>query len=558
MDKIWWKEGVVYQIYPRSFNDSNNDGVGDIPGIIAKLDYIKKLGVDIIWLCPIYKSPNDDNGYDISDYTDIMDEFGTMVDFDNLLAEVKKRNLRLIMDLVVNHSSDEHEWFQESRSSIDNPKRDYYTWRKGKNGGPPNNYESFFGGDAWQFDELTKEYYLHLFTKKQPDLNWENPKVRQEVYNLMKFWLDKGIDGFRMDVISLISKREFTDTTYSDFADTIKKVYANGPRVHEFLKEMNKEVLAHYDIMTVGEGPGVLLENALNYVSADAKELNMIFQFDHMFIDHGPNGKFDYKPYDLKRFKSIFNQWDKEVAEKGWNSIFLGNHDFPRIVSRFGNDKLYWKQSAKALGLLLQTLRGTSYIYQGDEIGMSNVAFDSIDDYRDVETWNAYETVKNQGGDLHHFMKMLHIQGRDNARTPMQWDSTRNAGFSESTPWIKVNPNHTKINVEDQDSDSDSILNFYRELLIIRKRHTTLVYGEYECIQPYHDKVFAYWRWDDDDKYLVLINMSDSDQEFEVDEKFVLEKSDLLISNLSKSVKNLKGTNIDLEPWEACLYQIGS
>ncbi|MFT6867342.1 MAG: oligo-1,6-glucosidase [Cyclobacteriaceae bacterium] len=556
MEKIWWKEGVVYQIYPRSFNDSNNDGIGDIPGIIEKLDYIKDLGVDIIWLCPVYKSPNDDNGYDISDYTDIMDEFGTMADFDKLLSEVKNRGLRLIMDLVVNHSSDEHKWFLDSRSSKDHSKRDYYIWRPAKEGGPPNNYQSFFGGDAWKYDGLTQEYYLHLFTKKQPDLNWENPELRQEIYKLMKFWLDKGIDGFRMDVISLISKRSFGDTPYLDFTETVKKVYANGPRVHEFLKEMHDEVIVHYDMMTVGEGPGVELDNALSYVSSDENELNMIFQFDHMFMDHGPGGKFDYQPYDLKQFKSIFNAWDKRLADKGWNSIFLGNHDFPRIVSRFGNDKEYWKESAKALGLVLQTLRGTAYIYQGDEIGMTNVAFDSISDYRDIETHNSYKKAKREGADMNHFMKMVHIQGRDNARTPMQWDDSHNAGFSFVNPWIKTNPNYKTINAQHQEHDSDSILNFYKHILIIRKAHPTLVYGDYQCIQPDHPQVFAYWRWEPEHVYLILINMSSDNCSFEIDDMFEIHESQLLLSNLNQSQKIISDSYIDLDPWEALLFKV--
>ncbi|MFT7239246.1 MAG: oligo-1,6-glucosidase, partial [Cyclobacteriaceae bacterium] len=427
MERIWWKEGVVYQIYPRSFNDSNGDGIGDIQGIIQKLDYLKSLGVDIIWLCPIFSSPNDDNGYDISDYREVMTEFGSMADFDLLLAEMKKRNLRLLMDLVVNHSSDEHAWFVESRSSLDSPKRDYYIWKKGVNGGPPNNWQSFFGGDAWRYDEQTDEYFLRLFTSKQPDLNWENDNVRREVYDVMKFWLDKGIDGFRMDVISLISKRGYEDTPFEELNETVQKVYANGPRVHEFLQEMNKEVMSKYDMMTVGEGPGIALENGLDYVGIGRKELNMVFHFDHMFIDHGPEGKFDFQPYDLIKFKKIFSDWDKELASKGWNSIFLGNHDFPRIVSRFGNDQEYWKESAKALGLLLHTLRGTTYIYQGDEIGMTNVAFPTIEDYRDIETHNVFQEVKKNNGDLDALMKQIHIQGRDNARTPIQWSAATNA-----------------------------------------------------------------------------------------------------------------------------------
>ena len=376
MNKVWWKESVVYQIYPRSFKDANNDGIGDLKGIVQKIDYIRNLGVDVIWLCPIYKSPNDDNGYDISDYTDIMAEFGTMDDFDELLKAAHDRGLKIIMDLVVNHTSDEHPWFLASRKSKDNPYRDYYYWRKGSNGSAPNNWQSFFKGSAWEPDKNSEEYYLHLFSKKQPDLNWENPAVRQEVHNLMKFWLDKGIDGFRMDVIPLISKNiHFPDTDYKKFYDVIEHVYANGPRVHEFLREMHEKVLSKYDIMTVGEGPGVTPDNANLYVGCNRKELNMIFHFGHLYLGSGKNGKYDVAPWNLQEFKNIFNIWDKALAGDGWNSIFLGNHDFSRIVSRFGNDVQYRKESAKLLAMLLLSMRGTVFLYQGDEIGMTNVAF---------------------------------------------------------------------------------------------------------------------------------------------------------------------------------------
>jgi oligo-1,6-glucosidase len=555
MERIWWKEGVVYQIYPRSFNDSNGDGIGDIQGIIQKLDYLKSLGVDIIWLCPIFSSPNDDNGYDISDYREVMTEFGSMADFDLLLAEMKKRNLRLLMDLVVNHSSDEHAWFVESRSSLDSPKRDYYIWKKGVNGGPPNNWQSFFGGDAWRYDEQTDEYFLRLFTSKQPDLNWENDNVRREVYDVMKFWLDKGIDGFRMDVISLISKRGYEDTPFEELNETVQKVYANGPRVHEFLQEMNKEVMSKYDMMTVGEGPGIALENGLDYVGIGRKELNMVFHFDHMFIDHGPEGKFDFQPYDLIKFKKIFSDWDKELASKGWNSIFLGNHDFPRIVSRFGNDQEYWKESAKALGLLLHTLRGTTYIYQGDEIGMTNVAFPTIEDYRDIETHNVFQEVKKNNGDLDALMKQIHIQGRDNARTPIQWSAATNAGFTNGNPWIKLNPNFKEINVESQQADPSSVLNFYRRLVKFRKDNLTLVYGNSQDIALTNPNILAYWRWDDNKVFLVAINMSTSVSSVDIDEKFDLDNSELLLSNVDNEPV-LKNRSLELFPWQAVVYKI--
>ncbi|MEQ8546775.1 MAG: alpha-glucosidase [Cyclobacteriaceae bacterium] len=555
MERIWWKEGIVYQIYPRSFNDSNGDGIGDIAGIIEKLDYIKSLGVDIIWLCPVYSSPNDDNGYDISDYRQIMTEFGTMADFDLLLSEMKKRELKLVMDLVVNHTSDEHAWFVESRSSKDNPKRDYYIWKKGVNGGPPNNWQSFFGGDAWRYDAQTDEYFLRLFTSKQPDLNWENEEVRKEVYDIMKFWLDKGIDGFRMDVISLISKRGYDDTPYKEFNTTIQKVYANGTRVHEFLQEMNREVISKYDMLTVGEGPGIAVENGLDYVQADRKELNMIFHFDHMFIDHGPGGKFDYRPYDLVTFKKVFSRWEKELAGKGWNSIFLGNHDFPRIVSRFGDDEAYWKESAKALALLLHSLRGTTYIYQGDEIGMTNVAFPSIEDYRDIETHNVYKEVAAENGNLKALMNQIHIQGRDNARTPIQWSTQQYAGFTTGEPWIKLNPNFDQINVASQENDADSILNFYRKVVALRKKHLTLVYGEHTDIALDHKQIFAYWRHDDTNAYLVLFNMSKTDAVLNVGNAFDLTEKLLIICNMD-SEPDFTDSEVKLKPWQAALYKI--
>jgi len=554
MERIWWKEGVVYQVYPRSFNDSNGDGIGDIPGIIQKLDYIKSLGVDIIWLCPVYSSPNDDNGYDISDYRQIMNEFGTMADFDELLSEMKKRELKLVMDLVVNHSSDEHQWFVESRKSKESPKRDYYIWRKGKDGGPPNNWQSFFGGDAWRYDQQTDEYFLRLFTSKQPDLNWENTVVRQEVYDIMKFWLDKGIDGFRMDVISLISKRNYNDTRYQEFNETIQKVYANGPRVHEFLQEMNKEVMANYEMMTVGEGPGIALENGLDYVAEHRNELNMVFHFDHMFIDHGPNGKFDYQPYDLVKFKKVFSDWDKQLAGKGWNSIFLGNHDFPRIVSRFGNDKEYWKESAKALGLLLHAMRGTTYIYQGDEIGITNVAFEKIEDYRDIETHNFYNDTVEKGEDISALMHQIHIQGRDNARTPMQWSNAKEAGFTKGKPWIKLNPNFHDINVEAQENDPNSILNFYRSLIKMRKENLTIVYGEYEDIEISHPSIFAFWRYDGEHKYLVAINMSETASSIHLKSDVQISEWDLIIENGTDLI-SINANELFLKPWQAVIYK---
>lgn len=552
MNKQWWKEAVIYQIYPRSFNDTSGDGIGDISGIIDKLDYIKSLGVDVVWLCPIYESPNDDNGYDISDYYNIMTEFGTMADFDRMLAEMKKRDLKLLMDLVANHTSDEHPWFVESRSSKDNPKRDYYIWRQGKNGDPPNNWQSYFSGNAWTHDPTTDEYYLHLFTKKQPDLNWDNKKVRQEIYDIMRFWLDKGINGFRMDVISVISKRNYNDTPYKDFWETVNKVYANGPRVHEFLKEMYENVLSHYNVMSVGEGSGIDIENAIKYVGEERKELNMVFHFDIMTMDHGPEGKFDYRKYDFVQFKKIYRKWDERLKNNGWNSIFLGNHDFPRMISRFGNDEEYWVESAKALAMLLMTMRGTPYIYQGDEIGMTNVAFPSITDYRDVETLNAYRVIEKENSNIEKMLKAIHVQGRDNARTPVHWNNEPMAGFTSGEPWINVNPNYKKINVAKQEKDPDSILNFYREMVAFRKHHPTLVYGDFEMIQEENNRVFAYLREDEENQYLVIINFSEEENTFELDDQLDRSKAVLAVSNYPEP----KPSFFDLYPWQANLYEL--
>lgn len=510
MKKSWWKESVVYQIYPRSFKDSNGDGIGDIPGIISKLDYIQSLGIDIIWVCPVYDSPNDDNGYDISDYHNIMSEFGDMNDFDELLKGIHSRGMKLIMDLVPNHTSDEHKWFKESRKSKDNPYRDYYYWRKGDGNEAPTNWPGFFGGNTWEYDESTGEYYLHLFSKKQPDLNWENPKVRKEIQDIVKFWLDKGIDGFRMDVISLISKRlDFSNAETNDFNEIINEYYANGPRIHEFLKELNSNVLSKYDIMTVGEGPGINQQNAPLYVGEDRNELNMVFHFGHMYIDNGPGGKYDPKPVDLVDFKKVFIEWDKALDKKGWGSIFLGNHDFSRMVSRFGDTKNYWSESSKLLATVLFTLKGTVYVYQGDEIGMTNVAFDSIDDYRDIETLNSWKEAEVAGKDMSEFMKLVHMQSRDNARTPIQWNTEVNAGFSTGSPWICVNENFESINVTSQEIDPNSILNYYRKLIAFRKENSVLVYGQFEPLDINHEKVFAYKRFDDEVEFLLLHNFSD-------------------------------------------------
>ena len=548
MKKTWWKEGIVYQIYPRSFKDSTGNGVGDIYGIIEKLDYIKSLGVNMIWICPIYSSPNDDNGYDISDYRKISEEFGGNKAFDILLKEMHKRDLKLIMDLVANHSSDEHKWFQESKKGENNPYHDYYIWKRGDFDVPPNNWLSVFSGSAWQWDSNLNKYYLHLFTKKQPDLNWENPKVRDEIYDVLNFWFSKGVDGFRMDVISFISKRlDFPPAEEgATLSDMMENIYANGPRIHEFLKEMNKKVLSKYDIVTVGEGPGVNLKTGLKYVDENEKELDMVFHFDHLQIDFGPEGKFDPQTVDFIKFKKVFSDWDLYLKDKGWNSIFLGNHDFSRIVSRFGNDKKYRNQSAKLLATLLMTLRGTPYVYQGDEIGMTNIKYPSIDYYDDIETRNAWKEAEEQGKDMDIFLKAVHKQSRDNARTPLQWDNSRNAGFSSSKPWLDVNENYNKINVELQQGNPDSILNYYREIIRIRKNNSTLIYGDFLDLEPSNEKLFIYKRWDKQKTFIIVLNFSNDKTQWDI---YNFDSMRLVISNYKKSAYTKS-----VDPWEARVY----
>lgn len=547
MNNNWWKEGVVYQIYPRSYKDTTGNGLGDLEGIIQQLDYIQSLGVTMLWLCPIYESPNDDNGYDISDYRKISDEFGGNKSFDRLLAAMRERGLKLIMDLVVNHSSDEHHWFQQAKKSKDNPYHDYYIWRGNNPNEKPNNWQSVFNGSVWKWNEATQEHFLHLYTQKQPDLNWENPKVRKEVYAIVDFWLAKGVDGLRMDVISLISKRlAFEDVPNEmPFIDVMEKVYANGPRVHEFLKEMNREVLSNYDIVTVGEGPGVNLVHGPRYVSAREKELNMVFHFDHLTIDFGPDGKYDPVPLDFVRFKAIFRQWDEALANDGWNSIFLGNHDFSRIVSRFGNDGVYREQSAKLLVTLLMTLRGTPYVYQGDEIGMTNVAHSSIECYDDVETRNAWKAAEAAGKDMNKFLKAVHWQSRDNARTPMQWNASENAGFTTGKPWIPVNKNYPTINVETAEKEANSILHYYRKMIAFRKANTTLVYGDFVDLLPEHPQLYCYRRWDKEANFLLVHNFSDTPTSWEKPSG----NYEFVLGNYSNEKQAL------LAPWESRIYR---
>jgi len=557
MQKSWWKEGVVYQIYPKSFKDSNGDGIGDLKGIINKLDYLKELGVDILWLCPIYKSPNDDNGYDISDYRKINEEFGTEHDFEELLEGIHKRGLKLLMDLVVNHTSDEHQWFIESKSSKENPYRDYYIWKDGEEENPPNNWGSFFSGSAWKYDETTQQHFLHLFSTKQPDLNWENEKVRAEVYDMMKFWLDKGIDGFRMDVINLISKvpgfpygeKGEKDLYGNGFPHT-----ANGPKVHEYLQEMNREVLSKYDIMTVGEAPGVDPETAKPYVNEDRNELNMLFQFELMGIDAGRGGKFDVQPWKLTTLKKIMYKWYEGLKEKGWDSLYLNNHDQPRMVSRFGNDKNYRVESAKMLATFLHTWQGTPYIYQGEEIGMTNVQFKDILEYKDIETLNMYKEKTEQGVPKDVLMHGIYAIGRDNARTPVQWDASKNAGFSEGRPWISINPNYENINVEKALKDKNSIFYYYQKLIKLRKENEIIVYGDLKLLYEDNENIFSYIRTYNDEKLLVIINFFEAEVEFELTEEIQYKQADLLISNYE--VESNQFSNIMLRPYEARVYII--
>lgn len=498
MNQPWWKTAVVYQIYCRSFMDSNGDGIGDLGGVHAKLDYLKELGVDVLWLSPIYESPDDDNGYDVSNYRDISPQYGTMNDFDVLLHDAHQRGLKIIMDLVVNHTSDEHPWFVQSRASRDNPFRDYYIWRD-----QPNDWKSAFGGSAWALDDQTGQYYLHLFSKKQPDLNWENPKVRGEVYDLMRFWLDKGVDGFRMDAINCISK-----SLKSSAADeTTREYFHNGPRVHEFLQEMRAQVLSHYDIMTVGETANVTPKEAVLYTDPNRGELNMIFHFEHVHMDAGPNGKWDIKPWSLADLKEITTRWQEQLYSVGWNSLYLNNHDQARMVSRFGNDKTYRLESAKMLATFLYLLQGTPYMYQGEEIGMTNVAFVSIDDYKDVETRNMWDAEVVHGTwSPEQAMQAIWAKSRDNARTPMQWDASKHGGFTTGTPWIAVNPNYTEINVRQATSDPDSVFHYYRKLIQLRKQLTVITEGQYELIVGTHDEIYAYTRTTSQETLLVLLN----------------------------------------------------
>lgn len=555
MEKKWWKESVVYQIYPRSFCDSNGDGIGDLNGITGKLDYLKELGIDVIWLSPVYKSPNDDNGYDISDYQAIMDEFGTMEDFDRMLATAHEKGIKIMMDLVVNHTSDEHKWFIESRKSTDNPYRDYYIWRPAKEDGSlPNNWGSCFSGPAWEYDKTTDMYFLHLFSKKQPDLNWDNPAVRQDVFDMMNWWLKKGVDGFRMDVISLISKepglpdKEPGINGYATF-----NVSANGPHVHEYLQEMRQKALNNADTITVGECSGVTLEEAKKYARSDEKELNMVFQFEHMDVDSDEKaGKWTTRKMDLRNLKKILTRWQKGLQDIAWNSLYWENHDQPRSVSRFGNDSDEYREiSAKMLATCIHMMQGTPYVYQGEELGMTNCPFNTLDNFRDLESINAFHELTEQGKMTEEdMMAAIGYKGRDNARTPMQWDDSAYAGFSTATPWIMVNPNYTKINAKDQVNREDSVFKYYQKLIKLRHESELIVYGTYDLILDDDKDIYAYIRTLGDEKLIVYCNFSENTREVELPEEFTNGK--VLISNYIDAKVNQK---ITLRPYEAIVIQ---
>jgi oligo-1,6-glucosidase len=546
-DKKWWKEAIVYQIYPRSFSDSNGDGIGDLQGIIHKLDYVKSLGVTAVWLNPIYSSPNADNGYDVSDYRDIMSDFGNMADFDLLLAEMHKRDLKLIMDIVVNHSSDEHEWFKQSRSSRDNPYRDYYHWWPVENGKPNHRYSLFDeNGDAWKYDSLTDAYYLHYFAQKQPDLNWENPKVRQEVYDIMKFWADKGVDGFRLDAFQFAAK----DTTFPPFPEGFEEnfiqYYAMQDGLHTYLKEMNEQVFSKYDVMSVAEGAGRTLQEAHDLVDEDRKEINMAYAFEGVDIAK-PEG------YDFLHFKEVFSKWDSAFAQKGWLSIFLANHDQARLVSRFGNDSPEFRApSAKMLNTFVLSMRGTPYCYYGDELGMTNIGFESIGQYKDIAAINGYKKVVNEGGDVNKYLADLKVSSRDNGRTPMQWNASENAGFSSGTPWLPLNENHKTINVESEEKNPNSVLNHFRKLTYLRRNNPVFVYGQYELIQKEHPSIYAYTRAWEGDKILVLLNFKDEPAHIELKEASQIHLK--LIDNYDDV--DIQTDKISLKPYQAVIFRL--
>ncbi len=538
----WWQSAVVYHIYPRSFQDSNGDGIGDIPGIISRLDYLEQLGITAIWLGPVYQSPNDDNGYDISDYRAIHPDFGTMADMEKLIDEANKRNIKLIMDLVVNHTSDEHEWFKDAKQNKDNPYRDYYIWRDPVNGGPPNDLRSTFSGSAWAFDEQTGQYYLHLFSKKQPDLNWENEKVRHEVYDMMNFWLDKGIGGFRMDVIDLIGKVPDEGIT------------ANGPKLHEYLKEMHEQTFKGRDVMTVGETWGATPETAKLYSHPDRKELSMVFQFEHITLDEQPNqSKWDLKTLEIKDLKEVLSKWQEELKGDGWNSLFWNNHDTPRIVSRWGNDLKYRVESAKSFAILLHLMKGTPYIYQGEEIGMTNRHITSIDEVDDIESRNMYAERLAEGYSIEDILHSINVKGRDNARTPVQWDDSEQAGFTSGTPWLPVQPNKNDINIKEALENKESIFYTYKALVRMRKDNPIVVWGEYKQLLPDHPTLFAYKRLYKGEEWVVVANMSEKELNG-ISLDSAKEVENIMISNYNRDDIDLN--NLFLKPYETVAVKL--
>ena len=549
MKRVWWKEAVGYQIYPRSFKDSNGDGIGDLKGITSKLDYLKDLGIDVIWICPMYKSPNDDNGYDISYYQDIIDDFGTMNDFDELLEEVHKRDMKLIIDLVVNHTSDEHKWFIESKSSKDNPKRDWYIWREGKEGNEPNNWESIFKGSAWEFDENTEEYFLHLFTKRQPDLNWENKELREAVYSMINWWLDKGIDGFRVDAISHIKKeeglRDMDNPNGLKYVESFEK-HMNVDGIHKYLGELKERTFDKYDIMTVGEANGVEAEEADLWVGEENGKFNMIFQFEHLHLW----GAESENNFNVKNYKKVLTKWQKALDGNGWNALYIENHDIPRVISTWGNDEEYLRECATAFGLMYFMQQGTPFIYQGQEIGMTNVKFDSIYDYNDVKGINIYKEKIAQGLSKEDALKCVWAVSRDNSRTPMQWDDSDNSGFTEGKPWINVNENYKNINVKVQLENKNSILNFYKEMIRIRKENKTLVYGSYDLILEDDEKIYAYTRTMENEKFIIIVNLSHDKVRYSHNEE--LKYDNLLLSNYNVN-RHENINELTLKPYEARL-----
>ncbi|MDW4239907.1 alpha-glucosidase [Staphylococcus saprophyticus] len=551
MNKQWWKEAVAYQVYPRSFNDSNNDGIGDLPGVIEKLDYLKDLGIDVIWLSPMYKSPNDDNGYDISDYKNIMDEFGTMHDFNQLLEGAHKRGMKLILDLVVNHTSDEHPWFIESKSSKDNPKRDWYIWKKPKSdGSEPNNWESIFNGSTWEFDEQTQEYYFHLFSKKQPDLNWDNPAVRNEIFDMMNWWFEKGIDGFRVDAITHIKK----SFEAGDLSVPEGKTYApafdvdmNQPGIQTWLQEMKDKSLSQYNIMTVGEANGVNPDNAEDWVGEDKGKFNMIFQFEHLGLWNTGDVKFDVKSY-----KTILNRWQKKLENVGWNALFIENHDQPRRVSTWGDDKTYWYESATSHAIVYFLQQGTPFIYQGQEIGMTNYPFESIETFNDVAVVNEYNIVKAQNGDTSALLEKHKMENRDNSRTPMQWNQNKNAGFSDHQPWFPVNPNYQQINVAEQQDNPNSILNFYKAMIQLKKSDDVYTYGKFDLVDTTNEQVFAYTRTLDDKHILIVGNLTDQITSLNMPDYMSNHSNHILLHNYKDRAINMNA----LRPFEAFVLDL--